>query len=205
MIAFAMTVKTRREEYAESTRRALLDAAAERFASAGYAATSIEDVVRAARVTRGALYHHFSGKQELFEAVFAEVEMAALARIGEAAGAVDVPWEAFTAGLDAALDACLDPAYRRIALQEAPTALGLVRWRQAAEQHSLGVISEILQRLVAAGELKPLPVPLLSRVLFATLAEAALAIAEAPDEQVARAQAGELVHTLLDALRLDHS
>lgn len=200
-----MAVKTRREEYAESTRRALLDAAAERFATAGYATTSIEDVVRDARVTRGALYHHFSGKQDLFEAVFAEVETAALARIGEAGTTTSAPWEAFTAGLDAALDACLDPAYRRIALQEAPIALGPVRWRQVAEQHSLGLIRQILQALAAAGELKPMPVPLLSRVLFATLAEAALTIAGADDEQIARAEAGELVHTLLDGLRQPHS
>lgn len=200
-----MDVKTRREEYAESTRRALLDAAAERFATAGYAATSIEDVVRDARVTRGALYHHFRGKQELFEAVFAEVELAALARIGAAADTPGAPWDAFTAGFDAALDACLDPAYRRIALQEAPIALGPVRWREVAEQHSLGVIRQILEALAAAGELRPLSVPLLSRVLFATLAEAALTIAEADDEQAARAAAGELVHTLLGGLRRAHS
>lgn len=200
-----MAVKTRREEYAESTRRALLDAGAERFATAGYAATSIEDVVRDARVTRGALYHHFSGKQDLFEAVFAEVEAAALARIAAAATATDAPWEAFTAGVDAALDACLDPAYRRIALQEAPTALGPVRWREAAEQHTLGLLREILTALAAAGELRPTSVPLLSRVLFATLAEAALTIAEADDERAARADAGALVHALLTALRADHS
>src|ERR1700704_452027 len=76
-----MDVKSRREEYTEATRRALLDAAADLFATSGYAATSIEDVVSRARVTRGALYHHFRSKEDLFEAVYTELEEAAMVRI----------------------------------------------------------------------------------------------------------------------------
>jgi AcrR family transcriptional regulator len=201
MLAFLMAVKSRREEYAEATRRALLDAAAELFSTRGYAATSIEDVVRSARVTRGALYHHFSGKRELFETVFAELEGEVAGRLGALLGADADPWERFLAGIDAALDACLDPRFRRLALQEGLAALGYQRWRELGEQQSMGVLHQGLEALMAAGVLAPQPVDLLTRVLFAALAEAALAIADAQDERDAHEQARELLHRLLDGLR----
>lgn len=81
--------------------------------------------MRRARVTRGALYHHFKNKQDLFEAVFEELEARAAERVLSAALAQPDAWSQAVAGIDAFLEACLEPRYRRLALQEAPLALGL--------------------------------------------------------------------------------
>src|SRR5437773_5827824 len=106
-------VKSRREMYSEATRAALLDAATTLFAERGYAGTSLEDVATAARVTRGAVYHHFAGKQALFEAVLDQQERQADAQI-VAAAVADDPWQAATQALDAFLTKCCEPAYSRL-------------------------------------------------------------------------------------------
>src|SRR4051812_26875279 len=101
---------TRREEVALETRQLLIDTARDLFTENGYGPTSIEDVVRKAGVTRGALYHHFDGKLGLFRAVFEGLEKncSELIRAG-AEGAKD-GWELLTKGTEAFLDACLDPS-----------------------------------------------------------------------------------------------
>lgn len=195
-------VKSRREEYAEATRRALLDAAAELFATRGYAATSIEDVVRHARVTRGALYHHFSSKQELFEAVFEEQETAAVERIAAVmAQAQGDAWQRSLAGVEAFLDQCLEPLTSEITLRQAPAALGWARWREIEERHALGLIRLNLEALMAEGLIRTRPVEMLAGVMFAALVEAALGIGAAADKPQARQEAGEIVTALLTGLR----
>src|SRR5256885_6124988 len=106
-------VRSRRELYSEATRAALLDEATRLFATRGYAGTSLEDVAVASQVTRGAVYHHFDGKQALFEAVLDGQETRAIARITAAATAADPP-EAARQALDAVLEQCCDPIYRRL-------------------------------------------------------------------------------------------
>ena len=114
-------VKSRRELYSEATRAALLDEATRLFAARGYAGTSLEDVASASQVTRGAVYHHFDGKQALFEAVLDAQEARAIAEITAAAIAAD-PLEAALQALDAFLDQCCDPVYGRLVWLEAPAA-----------------------------------------------------------------------------------
>src|ERR1700761_9773967 len=106
-------VRRRRELYSEATQAALLDEATRLFATRGYAGTSLEDVAAASQVTRGAVYHHFDGKQALFEAVLDAQETRAIARITAAATAAD-PLEAARQALDAFLDQCCDPVYGRL-------------------------------------------------------------------------------------------
>src|SRR4249919_3588541 len=118
---------SRRAEYSASTRRALVDVAEELFTESGYAATSLDAIVAGAQVTKGALYHHFSGKQALFEAVYARVEADASATIQRSLEDHADPWERAMAGLRAFLDAVRRPAYRRIVLQEGPAVLGYER------------------------------------------------------------------------------
>ncbi|MGH3433905.1 MAG: TetR family transcriptional regulator, partial [Thermocrispum sp.] len=105
------TVKSRRDMYAEATRAALVEEATKQFAEGGFAATSLDDVARAASVTRGAVYHHFAGKHALFSAVVEEQERLTIDRIAEAMTGYDDLWASCMAGIDAFMDACVDPTY----------------------------------------------------------------------------------------------
>ena len=196
------SVKSRREEAVDATRAALLESALRAFTERGFAGTSLDDVVRDARVTKGALYHHFKGgKLALFEAVFEEVDLRLAERIVAAVPADAGPWELVQAGLDAYLEACADPVVRRIMFQEGPVALGWARWRELDGCSSRELLSASVQGLLDAGEIRPQPVELLTRLLFTTLGEAGMSVAEAEDQQAARAQARTLLLGLLDGLR----
>lgn len=194
-------MSSRRQEHTEETRRALLGAARTLFGTRGYAATSLDDVAQAARVTKGALYHHHEGKRQLFEAVVEELEAEVVARVVAAAARGTTAWDRALRGLEASLDACLDPAYRRIVLQDAPVVLGPDRWRELEGRYSLGLMRATLDALMADGTLRPRPPELLARVLLAAELQAAQAIAESPDPPAARRQAGELLRDLLSGLR----
>jgi AcrR family transcriptional regulator len=196
-----MDVKSRREEYTEATRRALLDAAADLFATSGYAATSIEDVVGRARVTRGALYHHFRSKEDLFEAVYTELEEAAVVRIAAAAETATDSWSAALGGVDVFFDLCLEERYRRIVIVEGPLAFGPRRWRELSEQHSMGLVRATLAALMDEGRIRRQDIEIPARIVFVVLSEAALGIAEADDRATARRQAFYLVRGVLDSLR----
>ena len=190
-----MTVKTRRQEYVEATRAALLDSAVRLFTEQGFAHTSLDEVAASARVTKGALYYHFSNKQALFEHVLEGVNER-IADIVISAGAQgDDPWGRLLSGLDAFLDACLDDAYQRICLQQGPAVLGWERCREI-EGRMMGLLESMLAELSGSGA-RLTPSPLLTRVVFRMISETALAIGDAEDKQAARAEAGELMTGLL--------
>lgn len=190
-------VKSRRQEHTEATRWALLESAEALFVERGYAGTSVEDVVRAARLTSGALYHHFRGKRELFEAVFDDVEAAAIARVGDVALGAGSPAAVLDAGLEVFLDLCLEPRFRRIVVQEGPVALGWDRWRELEARSSLGLLQVVLDGLAAEGGLRVASTELLARTLFGALLEAGLAVGTAEDPVAARADAGEVLRALV--------
>lgn len=195
-------VKSRREEAVDATRTALLDSALRLFTEKGFAGTSLDDVVADARVTKGALYHHFKGgKLALFEAVFTEVDLRLAEQIAAAVPPGAGPWELVQAGLDAYLAACGDPVYRRIMFQEGPVALGWARWRELDGCSSRDLLAGAVQGLLDAGEIRPQPVDLLTRLLFTTLGEAGMSVAEAADQEAARVEARTLLLSLLDGLR----
>jgi AcrR family transcriptional regulator len=195
-----MSVKPRREEYTESTRAALLDAAAAAFAAQGYARTSVEDIVRRARLTKGALYHHFKDKTALFEAVFCRIEEGIVHRVVEASAKRPDPWERIEAGLGAFLDAALEPAGRRIIFEEAPVALGWARWRELEQQYMMGVLRASLRALHEAGLVNAEPLDAVAPVLFGAIAEAAQVAAREPDTKVAARAAKRLVLRILRGL-----
>ena len=195
-------VKSRREEAVDATRAALLDSALRHFTERGFAATSLDDVVREARVTKGALYHHFKGgKLALFEAVFEEVDLRLAEQIMAQVPPDAGPWEVVHAGLDAYLEGCADPVVRRIMFQEGPVALGWARWRELDGCSARDLLSGAVQGLLDAGEIRPQPVELLTRLLFTTLGEAGMSVAEADDQDAARAEAGALLLSFVDGLR----
>ena len=125
---------SRRAQYSASTRRALVDVAERLFTEHGYAATSLDAIVAGAEVTKGALYHHYSGKQALFEAVFEKVESAGAAQIQKALAGHDDPWEKAIAGLRAFLDVVRQPAYSRIVVQDGPSVLDHERFGEQDER-----------------------------------------------------------------------
>src|SRR6188472_3338672 len=113
----------------DSTRSSLTSAARTLFAERGYAGVGTEEIVARAGVTRGALYHHFADKRDLFRAVHEELEEALVADIGARLDGIEDPWELLVTGVRAFLDACTDPALIQISLLDAPAVLGWEEWR----------------------------------------------------------------------------
>jgi AcrR family transcriptional regulator len=188
-------------ERSEATRAALIRAARALFAERGYASVGTEEIVRAAGVTRGALYHHFDGKIGLFAAVFEEIEAELAERFATEALARSDPWEAMVAGLDMFLEVCSDPEVQRIALLDAPSVLGWEAWREVETRYSLGLIKLGLGNLIDAGLMDPQPLEPLSLSLLGALTEAGLYVARAEDPAAARAEMGAVLRRVLEGLR----
>jgi AcrR family transcriptional regulator len=184
-----------------ATRAALIAAARELFAARGYAAVATEEIVQRAGVTRGALYHHFAGKHELFRAVYERVEQELTERIvTEVPLAGDDPVTVLRDGTATFLDACLDPEVQRIALLDAPAVLGYEAWREIGERYGLGLLQAAIRSAVDVGAIPPQPVRPLAHVLLGALHEAALLIARADDVAGERREVGETLDRLLSAL-----
>ena len=144
---------SRRAQYSASTKRALVDVAEELFTENGYAATSLDSIVAGARVTKGALYHHFSGKQALFEAVFERVESNASKAIQKSLRGERDPWEKAMLGLRAFLEVVREPTYRRVVILEGPAVLGYARFREQEERSTFANVLEIVRSVLSAGAL----------------------------------------------------
>lgn len=194
-------MRSRREDYSESTRTALVDSAVELFTKRGYAGTSLEEIARRARVTKGALYHHFSGKQALFEASFDAVERHVHSKLRKAVDDSGLPWDRAIRGLRSFMKTCLDPSYQRIVVLEAPVVMGPERWREAEGQHSYGLLRSLVSDLIASGAFRTVPEEILSRLIFGALSAAASLIAASPDPQRVSAQTEDAIVQLLDHLR----
>jgi AcrR family transcriptional regulator len=143
--------KGRRAEYSASTKRALVDVAEELFTEHGYAGTSLDAIVAGARVTKGALYHHFAGKQALFEAVFERVERAASQAIHDRIKGERDPWDKARAGLRAFLEVVRKPTYRRIVIQDGPAVLGYERYREQEERSTFANVLAIVTSVLTDG------------------------------------------------------
>jgi AcrR family transcriptional regulator len=194
----ALSVKAAQSE---ATRAALIATARALFAERGYAGVGTEEIVRAAGVTRGALYHHFAGKKELFEAVYEDVERELVERIaGSAISSATDPLEALHAGAQAFLDACEDPAVQRIALVDAPSVLGWEQWREIGLRYGFGLVRATVQAAMDAGLIECQPVDALSHLLLGAIDEGAMLIARADDGGTTREQVGATVNRLLEAL-----
>jgi AcrR family transcriptional regulator len=175
------TARSRREEYAEATYEALLDSAAACFFEAGFANTSLDHVAQRARVTKGAIYHHFTSKRDLFMAVLERQEAIVAGSIARAgAGAVDA-WSGMVAALDAFLETISDPIYRRLCWVEGPAALGFEEWWACGERYEIAVIRRLLDRAAQAGVLKFEDLDMLAHVLFGAVTAGVLNMARSED------------------------
>jgi AcrR family transcriptional regulator len=184
-------------ERREATRSALLAAARALFAQRGYASVGTEEIVQRAGVTRGALYHHFRGKRDLFETVYERVEEELTARIAAGVSGAENPIELLRKGAAIFLDACLDPEVQRIALIDAPSVLGWELWREIGQRYGLGLIQAALQNAVDTGAIPEQPVRPLAHVLLGALDEAALLVARSDDVKTTRAEVGRTLDQLL--------
>ena len=193
------TARTQAERSAATTER--LHASARRlFATKGYAATSLAEIVADAGLTKGAIYHHFVNKEEVFREVFEREQRALVQVVSEAARGETDPWKAFTAGWQAFVEASQEPSVRRITLVEAPIALGWERVRLIGSSYTLALVESGLSRAMDAGRVARRPVRPLARLVFAAMCEGSLIIAGAADQQSARRQVADSVGALLSGL-----
>lgn len=192
---------TRQAERTEATRALLLRVARRMFVERGYAAVPAEDLVREAGLTRGALYHHFGGKDGLFAALYEQVQREVTARIDAAAEARVDAWEALRAGCHAFLECCTDPEVQRIVLLDAPVVLSWEAWREVDVRHGLGSLREGLQMAHESGAVAGDSLEALAHLLLGAMNEAGMWIARAPDPAAALAQARAGLDRLLQGLR----
>jgi AcrR family transcriptional regulator len=192
-----------RAEQAAGTRSELTRAARELFAERGYGGVGTEEIVAHAGVTRGALYHHFEDKKDLFRAVHEELERELVASIGEEIAGVEDPWELLVRGVRAFLDACTDPALIRIALVDAPVVLGWDEWREVDARYGLGLVSFGLQDAMDRGVFRRREVRPLAHLLLGSMTEAAMMIAHAPDREAARGEVEGSLLALLEGVRTE--
>jgi len=187
-------------EQSEATRGALVGAAEELFAERGFASTSTEAVVRAAGVTRGALYHHFQDKTALFQAVYEALEERLVEQVSAHVAGVSDPLDALRRGAEGFLDACLDPAVQRIVLLEGPSVLGWERWREIDQAYFLGLVTMSLQAAAEAGAIRASGIEPLAHILMGGLVEAAMLLASASEPDRARRDVGAAVDLMIDGL-----
>lgn len=190
----------RKAEQGEATRGELVAVARRLFARHGYDGTSIEAVLRAADVSRGALYHHFAGKHALFEAVLESVEADIAQVIAKAVEGLTDPVATFHAGCDAWLRLARDPVVRQIALIDAPAVVGWQQWRAMDERYAFGLLKGGLQAAAAAGRVPADQVDILAHMLLAALAEVAQVVARAGDGAKVTRTAQAALHELIDRL-----
>ena len=193
-------VKTLRERQAEATRQLLVSVARQLFAERGYAATSVEEIIQRAGVARGALYHHFPGKDALFRAVYDAVQGEIASRVVAAALTEQEPWTAVRTGLSAFLDACLEPEFRRIVVLDSVPVLAQDVWDGGIEHNELPMLRTVLAPL-AETYLPGVPVEPLAHVALGGLYGAALYIARASDSHAARVEADVVLDTLINGVR----
>src|SRR3954447_4413271 len=190
--------RTQQERTAATTGQ-LVAAARDLFATDGYAATSLEAIVSACGVTKGALYHHFAGKREIFEAVFRAEEQRTCDALVAAAARRSDPLDAIYAGCRTWLEVCLDPGVQRILLLDAPSVLGWERMREIEAEYGLALIKGGLRAAIAAGRIKRRDPDPLAHLLFGALCEGALFVARADDPPAARRSFEREIGALLDA------
>ncbi len=196
----SMDVKDKRLAQGDATRAALLSAARELFGEHGFAETSADEIVARAGVTKGALYHHFSGKEDLFRAVFEQVQLEVSDQaVAEFLGSDS--WEALLNGCSLWVDAHLDPSVRRIVLQDARAVLPWEEVRAIENRYGAVALRGALRKAMHAGDIERRPLRPMALLVLGALSEGCLYIAEADDPEAARSEVALLVAEMLSGFR----
>lgn len=173
-------------ERTEATRSRLVQTARRLFAEKGYAATSTEEILEAAAVSRGAMYHHFVDKRDLFLATFEAVEGDLTAQILAAASTATEPMSQLVQGFDAFLDQCRNPEVQRIVMLDGPTVLGWDTWHEIDERYAFGLIKAVLTVAAEQGTISAASVEPLSHLLLGAVMQAGMVVARADDPAEAK-------------------
>ena len=194
-------MKSLREEHAQSTRNAILEAARRIFASQGYDAASIDEIAAAARVTSGALYHHFRSKRELMRAVFEALEAALKERVAAAMSRAKSSSQTLRLALRAFFDACLQDDIRSVVFEQAPRVLGWEEWRRIDAEYGIGLMLDLLSGMRGAQQLGDYDDQLAATLFLAAVSEAGLQIALGGRRQSElRRQAERILEAFLEGL-----
>lgn len=197
----------RRAEHAHDTRAAVVQAAEQLFAERGFAAATIDDVAEQARVTKGAVYHHFDGKQDLFRAVVEQLYQRLVVALAdpplEQRLSMDADlWDVICAAYQARLDhVSVDPAFQRIVDQDALAVLGYEVLQDIAQSIANVALLPVLEEAIETGIIKPMAAETLARLLGALVAAAGREIAIAGDPDRARREVGQALDSFLQGLR----
>jgi AcrR family transcriptional regulator len=198
-----MNIKRRTQaERTAATRDALVSAGRALFGARGYADVGTEEIVRTAGVSRGALYHQFADKAELFAAVFESVEEATSARIVAAvtAASPDDPIAAMQLGTAVFLDICTEPEMARIMLLDAPAVLGAQGWTDISTEYNMGLVVQLINSGIELGRIPPQPPVPLAHILLGAVREGALYLAGAADPAAARTQVGTVLNGFIESI-----
>jgi AcrR family transcriptional regulator len=188
------------KERSEKTKAHLVEAATKLFAERGFQGAGTEELVGRTGLTRGALYHHFEDKRDLFRAVVEHVEKELGARISSATLEPPEPLQKLRAGLVAFLDACREPEVRQIVLLDAPAVLGVERWRSVEADYGLDLLRQGLQAAMGIGAIQPQRVEPLARLLLGAFSEAGLYVAESDNPDEAKQELVACIDGLIQAL-----
>jgi AcrR family transcriptional regulator len=189
-------------ERTEATRGRLIATGRRLFGEKGFAATSTEEILSEAEVSRGALYHHFSSKTDLFRATFEAVEeelTANLLEIATAGGETD-PVKILELGFNAFLDQCVKPEVQRIVMLDAPTVLGWDTWHELDERYAFGTIKAVLAVAAESGRINPDAVDSITHLLVGAVMQAGMVVARADDPVVAKQRLGESFALLVSTI-----
>jgi AcrR family transcriptional regulator len=184
-----------------ATRAKLLKVARKLFAKNGYAGVGTEEVVKRAGVTRGALYHQFEDKKDLFRAVFEQLQEELFQKVAARAGTQSDPVEELKLGASYWLELCLEPEVQRIVLIDAPAVLGWEEWREVGGRWGIQLVEAGLAGAMDLGAIERQPVSPLAHVLMGALDEGALYVAEADDTATAGAEMAQVLERMIDTLR----
>jgi AcrR family transcriptional regulator len=190
-----------RKEFSAETRRRLVAEATLLFTAKGYASTSLDEVVTAADVTKGALYHHFSSKLALFAAVFDTTQTDAVATISAAARTIDDPWERARVAVRAFMAVCQESTFRRVVMQEGPVALGFERFREADEHNTYGLIRGIVSTVLEPYDVPDGILDTFTRVFYGAMTAAGMSVAESAQPEEAGRQVETVIGIVLAGLR----
>jgi len=196
----SMAVKTARADQAQATRHALIDAARDLFGANGYAATSLDEVVEAADVTKGALYHHFENKAGLFAAVYKSVKRDLARQVADAQMPPE-PWDSLVAGARKWVEVHTDPAVVQIVLRDARAVLSSEAWHEVDRQWGTVIVRSALRRAINHGVLAPAPLAALATIVRGAYTEACMLVAESDDPDADREAALDIIVRLLSGLR----
>jgi AcrR family transcriptional regulator len=189
-------------ERTEATRGRLISTARRLFGEKGFAATSTEQILSEAEVSRGALYHHFSSKTDLFRATFEAVEEELTAKLLETAtaGGETDPIKILELGFNAFLDQCVNPEVQRIVMLDAPTVLGWDTWHELDERYAFGTIKAVLAVAADSGRIEAEAVDSLTHLLVGAVMQAGMVVARADDPAAAKQLLGESFALLVSTL-----